>query len=104
MSSRLQSQLKAAPAPSTTESIDDKFKTWLLWKPSGESTRIPLAKTEWFWKAKATRSGSSGDCADDWTISAPEANGGTGVETTEMPTCADTTDNLNESAEPGACD
>jgi hypothetical protein len=83
---------------------DDKFKTWLLWRPSGESTRIPLAKTEWSWKAKATKTGSSGGCADDWTISAPEANGGTGAETTEMPTWTDNTEKLNETVQPGTCD
>ncbi len=83
-------------------SADDKFKTWLLWTPAGGS-RTPLAKVEWYWKAKATRIGTSGGCTADWKISEPDAKGGIGAPTTEMPTWTEDTKKLNESAEPGTC-
>jgi hypothetical protein len=68
-------------------SADDKFKMWLLWKPDNPpgAPRIPLWMVEWSWRARATRTGHSGDCTSDWTVSGAEAKGGSGKPTSTMP-------------------
>jgi hypothetical protein len=68
--------------------VDDKFKMWLLWRPDkpAGSPRVALAMAEWFWKAKATKTGSSGGCAADWTLSDTAADGSVGKATTTLPT------------------
>ncbi|HEX8162185.1 MAG TPA: DUF4157 domain-containing protein [Pyrinomonadaceae bacterium] len=69
-------------------SINDKFKMWLLWTPDNPTgaPRVPLAMVEWRWAAKATKTGSSGVCASDWTLSDVSSSGGTGAATSTMPT------------------
>lgn len=72
-------------------SVDDQFKLWLLWRPrilggpvnAPPSPRIALATVTWDWKAKTTRTGNSGNCQTDWTISDDDARGGTGTTTSE---------------------
>lgn len=72
-------------------SADDQFKLWLLWRPrilgapvdAPELPRVALATVTWDWKAKTTRTGKSGDCQADWTISDDYARGGTGKATSE---------------------
>lgn len=80
-------------------SAEDQFKLWLLWRPdpptppgmlwppidSPPLPRIALAMVSWDWKAKTNKTGDSGDCQADWTISDDYAHGGTGVVTKEMP-------------------
>lgn len=84
-------------------SADDKFKMWLLWKPDepAGAARVPLWMVEWSWKAKATRTGRSGDCATDWTVSGAAAEGGTGKPTDTLPASSG---NIKEVPwEPGTC-
>jgi hypothetical protein len=67
----------------------DKFKMYLLWTPDG-SSRVGLGVVAWNWKGKATKTGSSGSCAADWTVSDDDANGGTGTATAAVPAWAKT--------------
>lgn len=68
--------------------IDDYFKMWLLWQPAKppKAPRVPLAMVKWDWSAKANKTGSSGTCASDWTLSGKRLNDGKGSATNKMPT------------------
>ena len=83
---------------------NDAFKMWLLWRPDAPAgaPRVPLAKVEWNWTAKADKTGSSGGCAADWTVSGASANGGTGSATTTMPKWSKTYP-TDFKREPGKC-
>ena len=66
----------------------DDFKMYLRWWPDGapRSARETLGVVEWSWKGKADKTGSSGVCASDWTVSGPNAKDGKGTATTAVPT------------------
>lgn len=66
----------------------DSFKMWLLWTPDTPtgSPRTSLARVEWNWTAKANKTGNSGGCAADWTVSDAAVNGGNGSATAILPT------------------
>lgn len=83
--------------------VDEKFKMWLLWTPDNPSgsPRVALAMVRWDWKGKTTKTGNSGACAADWTLSDTDAHGGTGVATTTMPTWTVNADTLPFT--PGTC-
>jgi hypothetical protein len=68
-------------------SVDDRFRIWLLWRPSAPAgaARVPLAVASWHWKATATKTGTAGGCAPDWTLSGVDSAGGTGAATTTLP-------------------
>jgi hypothetical protein len=72
--------------------IVDSFKMWLLWTPDtpAGSPRIALARVQWNWTAKANKTGSSGGCAADWTVSDAVVHGGTGSAIATLPTWTQT--------------
>jgi len=89
----------------TFVSVDDKFETYLMWKPTfpkaGE--RVPLAMVKWHWRAKATRTGNTGKCANDWTVSDKDGSSDvTGAPTTITPAYKGNFHTLPEL--PGHCD
>jgi hypothetical protein len=65
-----------------------KFNMYLLWTPDSPSgsPRVGLGVADWHWKADATKTGSSGTCSADWTVSGVDAAGGVGRATTTVPT------------------
>jgi hypothetical protein len=67
--------------------ITDRFQMYLLWKPDepANAARVPLERIDWFWTAKATRKGQTGDCQADWQISGAQADAGTMMQATELP-------------------
>jgi uncharacterized protein DUF4157 len=70
----------------------DGFKMWLLWTPDAPvaSPRVSLAMVEWDWTAKANKTGTTGGCVADWTVSDDSAHGGTGAATPTLPTWSQT--------------
>jgi len=43
-----------------TVTVDDRFKYFILYKPdTADAVWVPVAKAEWFWKARAVRSGAN---------------------------------------------
>ena len=87
----------------TRETADDKFRIWLMWRPSGaaDGARVPLAVASWHWKAVATRTGKGTGCASEWTLSAVDASGGHGVATSVLPTWTTNVKDLDYG--PGTC-
>jgi Domain of unknown function (DUF4157) len=65
----------------------DGFRMWLLWTPDtpAGSPRVAMARVNWNWTAKANKTGATGGCVADWTVSDDSANGGVGVPTATLP-------------------
>lgn len=66
----------------------DQFKMYLLWtpdRPSG-SPRVALGMVTWSWAAKTNKTGTTGGCSADWTVSDQSSTGGTGAATNQLPT------------------
>jgi hypothetical protein len=63
------------------------FKMYLLWTPATPtgSPRVGLGRADWHWHAKARKTGTSGTCSADWTVSDIDASGGTATATTSVP-------------------
>lgn len=80
--------------------VGEVFRMWLLWTPTG-GVRVPLARVQWDWTGKTNKTGNSGGCAADWTISDAAAHGGTGAAIATLPTWTGRADNLPFT--PGTC-
>ena len=67
-------------------SVSDSFKTFLLWKATGTSSRRSIANVSWAWSATATRSSQGQDgCTDQWRLSNPTNTDGDGTASRERP-------------------
>jgi hypothetical protein len=83
--------------------VDDKFKTWLLWKPTNpaDAVRIPLAVVTWSWGAEADATGNPG-CSKGFTVSAEHHTGGTGAAISTLPSSKNIAP-TDEKTEKGPC-
>lgn len=57
-----------------TASAKDLFKTFLLWKKSGDKGWKPIANVTWSWNASTTRKKGK-DCSSNWTSPAGKSAG-----------------------------
>jgi len=69
----------------TSTNINERFKTFLLWKPDGQTSRQALANATWGWGASATRQQTGQGCAKDWSTSNPTITAGTGSISPDRP-------------------
>lgn len=67
-------------------SVSESFKTFLMWKPDGSTSRVPFAAATWGWGASAIRNpNASGNCAALWTMSNPSTTQGNGTLSSDRP-------------------
>ena len=65
--------------------VTESFKMYLLWTPTGSTTRVGLGNVAWDWKAEATKKPSGSGCAGSWTVSNAAVTDGAGSASTTVP-------------------
>ncbi len=69
----------------------DSFKTYLMYKPTGDSIWVSLSVISWGWTGTATK-----DADGKWTGSGSTTGDGNGIATTELPVWNDHVYNIRE--------
>ena len=87
---RLREELTDRPGVHmTAASVAESFKTFLLWKPTGESSRVAIANVTWAWSGSTTRQEGT-DCASRWTEPRGTPTDGDGIASRDRPVASPT--------------
>ena len=73
----------------TAASVNESFKMFLMWRPTGEPDWDPIANVTWGWSGSTTRQEGT-DCVSRWTEPHGSGTDGDGAISTDRPVASPT--------------